>query len=199
MFEKSIIPFGLSMRLSLNDGSTFEKQSEDIYPTELELKKENDGNSCASFLDHYIYIQNGKFYSRLFDKRDNFVFGIVRISFYCSNIPSRMFYGIIRAEFLRTSRVTTNIENFSRNCKQLLSRMVKQNWQMRNIKLSLIKIIQRHQEDLIKYIYFFLSGFSFTNTDDSQASMGREGTIFYSTLPLAPAHEHSDIYLQLCI
>ena len=27
---------------------------------------------------------------------------------------------------------------------------------------------------------------------------GREGTIFYSTLPLPRAHEHSDINLQLC-
>ena len=43
---------------------------------------------------------------------------------------------------------------------------------------------------------FFLSGFSFTDTDDSQDSRGREGTIFYSSLPLPPAHEHSDIYLQ---
>ena len=139
------------MLLSLNDGSTFEKHYEDIYPTELELEKENYGNSCASFLDLYIYIQNGKFHRRLFDKRDNFVVGIVRISFYCSNVPRKMFYGITGAEFLRTSRVTTNIENFSRNCKQLLRRMVKQNWQIRNIKISLIKIIQRHQEDLIKY------------------------------------------------
>ena len=45
---------------------------------------------------------------------------------------------------------------------------------------------------------FFLSEFSFTDTDNSQDSRGREGTIFYSTLPLPPAHEHSDIYLQLC-
>ena len=45
--------------------------------------------------------------------------------------------------------------------------------------------------------FFFLSGFSFTDTDDSQDSRGREGTIFYSTLPLPPAHKHSDIYLQL--
>ena len=47
--------------------------------------------------------------------------------------------------------------------------------------------------------FFFLSGFSITDTDDSQDSRGREGTIFYSTLPLPPAHEHSDIYLQLCM
>ena len=46
--------------------------------------------------------------------------------------------------------------------------------------------------------FFFLSGFSFTNTDDSQDSRGREGTVFYSILPLLPAHEHSDIYLELC-
>ena len=46
---------------------------------------------------------------------------------------------------------------------------------------------------------FILWGFSFTDTDNSQDSSGREGIIFYSTLPLPPAHEHSDIYLQLCM
>ena len=49
------------------------------------------------------------------------------------------------------------------------------------------------------FFFFFLSGFSFTDTDDSQDSRGREGPIFYFTLPLPPAHEHSDIYLQLCM
>ena len=42
----------------------------------------------------------------------------------------------------------------------------------------------------VDFKLFFLSGFSFTNTDDSQDSRGREGSIFYSTLPLPPAHEH---------
>ena len=42
---------------------------------------------------------------------------------------------------------------------------------------------------------FFLSGFSFTDTDDSKDSRGREETIFYSTLPLPPsAHKHLYIY-----
>ena len=39
---------------------------------------------------------------------------------------------------------------------------------------------------------FFLSGFSFTDTDNSQDNRGREGTIFYSTL------QRSGIYLRLC-
>ena len=51
----------------------------------------------------------------------------------------------------------------------------------------------------IQRLYFFSIRFSFTDTDDSQDRRGREGTIFYSTLPLPLAHEHSDIYLQLCM
>ena len=47
--------------------------------------------------------------------------------------------------------------------------------------------------------YFFLSEFSFTVTDNSQDGRGREKTIFYSTLPLPPAHGHSEIYLQPCM
>ena len=53
-------------------------------------------------------------------------------------------------------------------------------------------------DSLSPFFFFFLSGFSFTDTGDAQDSRGREGTIFYSTLPLPPTHEHSDIYLQLC-
>ena len=49
---------------------------------------------------------------------------------------------------------------------------------------------------IIVFCFFFLSGLSFTDTDNSQDSRGREGTFFYSTLPLPPAHEHSDIYVQ---
>ena len=62
-----------------------------------------------------------------------------------------MFFGSIGADFLRISRTTSKIEDLSRNCKQLLSRMLKQNGQMRRIKFSLLKIIQWHQEVFIKY------------------------------------------------
>ena len=50
-----------------------------------------------------------------------------------------------------------------------------------------------------KLWFFFSIRVFLTDTDDSQGSRGREGTIFYSTLPLPPAHKHSDIYLQLCM
>ena len=64
---------------------------------------------------------------------------------------------------------------------------------------DIYKIIEEYNPDKKPKIFFFLSGFSFTDTDDSEDSRGREGTIFYSTLLLPPAHEHSDIYLSLCM
>ena len=49
-------------------------------------------------------------------------------------------------EIHRISRATSNTENLSCTCKQLLSRMLRQNGQMRRIKFSLIKMVQWHQE-----------------------------------------------------
>ena len=132
--------------LSLNNDSTFEKHYKAIYPTELELKKENKSNSCTSFLDIYIYIENGEFHAKLFDKQDNFGFDIVRMPFYCSNLPSKIFYGSIGAEFLRISRATSKIEDLSRTFKHLLSGMLKENGQMRYTILYLYYITS--------YIYF---------------------------------------------
>ena len=83
--------------LLLNDDSTFEKRYKDIYPTKLELMKENISNSFASFLDIYIYIENKEFHTKFFDKRESFGFDIVRMPFYCSSVPSNMFYESIGA------------------------------------------------------------------------------------------------------
>ena len=115
------------------------------------MKKENNSNSFVPFLDIYIYIENGEFHAKLFDKQDNFGFDIVRMPFSCPNVSSEMFYGSIAAEFLRISRATSKIEDLSHRCKQLLSRMLKQNGQMKRIQFFSKKMIQRHQEVFIRY------------------------------------------------
>ena len=47
------------------------------------------------------------------------------------------------------------------------------------------------------FIYLFYQGFLSPDTNNSKDSRGREGNIFYSTLPFPPTHGHSHIYLQL--
>ena len=56
-----------------------------------------------------------------------------------------------------------------------------------------------HTSCLHLNIYFFCIRVFFTDTDDSQDSRGREGTIFYFSLPLPSAQEHWHINLQLCM
>ena len=52
-----------------------------------------------------------------------------------------------------------------------------------------------------KFLFFaFYQGFFFTDTDDSQVSTDREGTIFlFLFTSSTPAYEHPDTYLQLCM
>ena len=56
----------------INDNGLFERSYLEIYPEEMELKKENDGVLSASFLDLDISIIDRKFDLKLFDKRDAF-------------------------------------------------------------------------------------------------------------------------------
>ena len=89
---------------AMNDGGEFEKHFLEIYPPELELKKEH-GNESASFLDLQINLHQNKFNINLYDKRDAFPFQIVRMPHKSSNIPSRFFYSSIGAEVLRIANV----------------------------------------------------------------------------------------------
>ena len=86
---------------AINDHEIFFNNINNIYPAELELGKENEHNNEATFLDLHIKIENCKFKTCLFDKRDNFKFDIVRMPHKSSNIPSNMFYNTISAESLR--------------------------------------------------------------------------------------------------
>lgn len=44
---------------------------------------------------------------------------------------------------------------------------------------------------------FFVSGFSFTGTNNSQDNRGKEGNIFASPLPISPTYGHSYFYCSL--
>ena len=136
---------------ALNDGGEFEKSFKEIYPPELELKKENVTNTERSFLDLNIKIENNRFATSLYDKRDGFPFSIVRMPYLCSNIPSKMFYSAFGAEILRIAR-TTNIFNvFKCSSKILLYRAQKQGGDNGILKKTLPKYFGRHFEVFGKF------------------------------------------------
>ena len=82
---------------------------------------------------------------KLFDKRDNFLFSIVRMPFSDSNIPSTMFYSSIGAEILRISRVSSAEEQFFNSSEAVIRRMINQGARKERLKKTLKKMYGRHE------------------------------------------------------
>ena len=128
---------------NLNDGGEFAKSFENIYPKELKLKCEHQG-SHATFLDLDIEIKDGVFHYKLFDKRDNFNFFIVRMPDLSSNIPSYIFYGSILSEVLRIARCTLNYCDFRPKLQALFKRMMNQGASLNKLLKQIRKTFNKH-------------------------------------------------------
>ena len=136
---------------NLNDHGEFSRSYQDIYPSELQLKCEHQGIH-ATFLELDIKIvDDGTFDYKLFDKRDEFPFSIVRMPDLSGNIPSFIFYGSIMSEFLRIARCTRQVENFIPRAKSLCDRMVGQGGSKSNVLKQVRKAILRHPVPFQKF------------------------------------------------
>ena len=128
---------------NLNDGGEFGRSFKTIYPKELELKCEHEG-SHATFLELDVTIVDKKFVYKLFDKRNDFPFFIVRMPDLTGNIPSHVFYGSVMSEFLRIARCTMLYEDFLPVAAKLFTRMVNQGGSADMILKQVKKCIDRH-------------------------------------------------------
>ena len=81
---------------------------------------------------------------KLFDKRDDFPFFIVRMPDLSGNIPSHVFYGSVMSEFLRISRCTLQYPDFLKSAISLFKRMINQGGSKDQIVKQIRKAIMRH-------------------------------------------------------
>ena len=128
---------------NLNDGGEFGRSFKSIYPSQLELKCEHEG-SHATFLELDISLTDSKFIYKLFDKRNDFPFFIVRMPDLNGNIPSHVFYGSVMSEFLRIGRCTMLYKDFLPVAAKLFSRMINQGGMADKILKQVKKGIDRH-------------------------------------------------------
>jgi hypothetical protein len=128
---------------NLNDGGEFGRSYQQIYPKELELKCEHQGIH-ATFMDLEVDVRDGIFIYKLFDKRNNFPFFIVRMPDLSGNIPSHVFYGSVMSEFLRIARSTLLYSDFLPVASSLLRRMSNQGGSKVKILQQISKAISRH-------------------------------------------------------
>ena len=135
---------------NLNDSGQFKDACQTIYPPELQVKCEHQGQH-ATFLELDISVQDGLFVYKLFDKRDDFPFSIVRMPDLSGNIPDHVFYGSIMSEFLRIARATLFYRDFLPKSKELFHRMLNQNGDKNMILIQLKKAITNHNETFRRY------------------------------------------------
>ena len=135
---------------NLNDSGAFSNYHHLIYPPELELKCEHEGTH-ATFLDLDISVVDNIFVYKLFDKRDDFPFSIIRMPDRSSNIPRFVFYGTIMSEFIRIARSTLKLGDFLPRASNLFSRMVSQGGNPQKILGQIKKSFCRHSSLFEKY------------------------------------------------
>ena len=114
--------------LSLKN-TKFAEYLEFIYPHELEIKATTETAASSSCLDYYLYIDNGKLTTRLYDKRDDFNFPIVNFPFLSSNIPSAPAYGVYVSQLIRYAIACSNYQDFMERGKVLTTKLLSQGYQ----------------------------------------------------------------------
>ena len=95
--------------LSLNNTKIAE-YLEFIYPRELEIKETTETTASFSYLDCYLYIDNEKLNTRLYDERNDFNFPIVNFPFLSSNILSAPAYGVYVSQLIRYAIACSNYQ-----------------------------------------------------------------------------------------
>ena len=141
---------------ALNDGGEFAKNHRKIYSKEMQLKKEHEGRH-ATFLELDVNINNSIYIYKLFDKRDDFPFSIVKMPYLSSNIPYNIFYNTILSEILRIARCSLLYPDFLYRAKELCRRMKHQGADIIFGKTSLIRFIEKHSSTFKKFNVSFRS------------------------------------------
>ena len=98
-----------------------------------------------------VFIEDGMFIYKLFDKHDAFPFHIVRMPDASGNIPDHIFYGSISSEVLRIARASLKYVDFLNKAKELVKRMINQGGSLEKITKLIDKIYTRHADAFFSF------------------------------------------------
>ena len=114
--------------LAINDDGLLESVLSDIYPPEMIVNKTNISVRKTNFLDLTISIYRGKFYIKLYDKRNDYDFEVINYPFLDGNIPKNQSYSVFISQLVRFARVNSSFNGFIGDCKNLVSKLSRQHF-----------------------------------------------------------------------
>ena len=137
---------------TLNNDGILVKEKEKIYPKELVLNKENVGNIHATFLDMEVKIEEGRFTTKTYDKREDYKFEIVNYpDLLTSNVPYRAAYGVYTSQVIRYARVCSKFQDFKERIINLRQKLVKKGFKILCLKKTLKRCLLNNPWIVDKY------------------------------------------------
>ena len=90
-----------------------------IFSSELQLSKANASETEDPFLDLHLSILDGFISCKIYDKRDDFDFEIVRFLYLDEDVPRRASYSVYISQLNRFARVSSHVTDFNTRNKLL--------------------------------------------------------------------------------
>ena len=96
-----------------------------------------------------LSISNGTVSTKIYDKRDDFVFDIVNFPFLDGDVHRRTSYGVYISQLIRFA--SSNIRDFNCRNKALTAKFLKQGYRNQKLRKAFSKFYRRHSELVEKY------------------------------------------------
>ena len=97
-----------------------------INPSELKLNKADTSDTKAAFLDLHLLISNAIISTKIYDKRDDFDFGIVNFPSLDGDVPRSTSSGVYISQLIRFARASCHVADFNTRNKLLTQKLLKQ-------------------------------------------------------------------------
>ena len=102
-------------------------------------------------MDLHLSISNSFVSSKIYDKDDDFDFGIVYFPFLDGDVPRRPSYGVYIFQLIRFARVRSHVNDFNTRNKCLTATLLKQGYRYHKLRKAFSKFYQRHYELISKF------------------------------------------------
>ena len=102
-------------------------------------------------MDLHFSISKGCFSSKIYDKRDDFDFHMVKFPFLDGDVPRSTSYGDYISQLIRFARVCNHVADFNARNKSLTAKLLQQGYRYHKLRKTFSKFYRRHYESVSKF------------------------------------------------
>ena len=95
-------------------------------------------------MDLHLSISDGFVKTKLYDKRDDFDFYIVKFPFLDGDVPRSASYGVYIFQLIQFARVSSHVDDFNIRNKVLTAKLLRQGYRYNKLRKAFSKFYRRH-------------------------------------------------------